>query len=107
MKKLITLSMGLATLGLSSCGKKEKELESKEAELEEELDQRRKKLNEVVRKVDELKTEDFSEKLVDLDLKLEAMTKDLELEKSEQAALSAEADDFVKKLEEYRKKFSL
>ena len=66
MKKMSIpfLCLGIAVMGLSSCGEKEKELETRESKLGEELDQKRKTLNEVVRSVDELETEDYSEKLV-------------------------------------------
>ena len=51
--------------------------------LSEELDQKREKLNEIVRGVDELETEDYSEKLVEVNLKLDALTRALEFEKTE------------------------
>ena len=73
----------------------------------EELDQKRKKLNDVVRSVDELETEDYSEKLVEVNLKLDALTRGLEFEKTELEKLSAEKREFVKKLEDYRKKYSM
>ncbi len=109
MKKMIIpfLCLGIAVMGLSSCGEKEKELEAKESKLGEELDQKRKKLNEVVRSVDELETEDYSEKLVEVNLKLDALKRELELEKTELEKLSAEKREFVKKLEDYRKKYSM
>lgn len=109
MKKMIIpfLCLGIAVMGLSSCGEKEKELEAKGSELGEELDQKRKKLNEVVRSVDELETEDYSEKLVEVNLKLDALKRELELEKTELEKLSAEKREFVKKLEDYRKKYSM
>ena len=46
MKKMIIpfLCLGIAVMGLSSCGEKEKELEARESKLGEELDQKRKKL---------------------------------------------------------------
>lgn len=109
MKEMIIpfLCLGIAVMGLSSCGKKKKELEDKESKLGEELDQKRKKLNEVVRSVDELETEDYSEKLVEVNLKLDALTRELEFEKTELEKLSAEKREFVKKLEDYRKKYSM
>jgi len=109
MKKMIIpfLCLGIAVMGLSSCREKEKELEAKESKLGEELDQKRKKLNEVVRSVDELETDDYFEKLVEVNLKLDALTRELEFEKTELEKLSAEKREFVKKLEDYRKKYSM
>ena len=101
------LCLGIAVMGLSSCGEKEKELEAKESKLSEELDQKRKKLNGVVRSVDELETEDYSEKMVEVNLKLDALTRELEFEKTELKKLSDEKRGFVKKLEDYRKKYSM
>ena len=94
-------------MGFSSCGEKEKELEAKESKLGEELDQKREKLNEVVRSVDELETEDYFEKLVEVNLDLDALTRELEFEKTEIKKLSAEKTEFVKKLEEYRKQYPM
>lgn len=109
MKKMIIpfFCLGIAVMGLSSCGEKEKELEAKESKLGEELDRKRKKLNEVVRSVDEMDTEDYSEKLVEVNLKLDALTRELEFEKTEVEKLSAEKRQFVKKLEDYRRKYSM
>ena len=94
-------------MGFSSCGEKEKELEAKESKLGEELDQKREKLNEVVRSVDELATEDYFEKLVEVNLNLDALTRELEFEKTELKKLSAEKTEFVKKLEDYRKQYPM
>ena len=94
-------------MGFSSCGEKEKELEAKESKLSEELDQKREKLNEVVRSVDELETEDYFEKLVEVNLNLDALTRELEFEKTELNKLSAEKTEFVKKLEDYRKQYPM
>ena len=94
-------------MGFSSCGEKEKELEAKESKLGEELDQKREKLNEVVRSVDELETEDYFEKLVEVNLNLDALTRELEFEKTELKKLSAEKTEFVKKLEDYRKQYPM
>ena len=94
-------------MGFSSCGEKEKELEAKESKLSEELDQKREKLNEVVRSVDELETEDYFEKLVEVNLNLDALTRELEFEKTELKKLSAEKTEFVKKLEDYRKQYPM
>ena len=106
-KKFIPfLCLGMAVMGLNSCGKKEKELEAKESELEDELDQTRKKLNEVVRSVDELETQDRSDKLVDVNLELGALTRELEFEKTEQEKLAAEEKEFENKLEKYQEKYS-
>ncbi|HBE97848.1 MAG TPA: hypothetical protein DDW68_11820 [Verrucomicrobiales bacterium] len=109
MKKMIILflCLGIAVMGFSSCGEKEKELEAKESKLGEELGEKRKRLNEVVRSVDELETVDYSEKLVEVNLKLDALTRELEFEKTELKKLSAEKREFVKKLEDYRKKYSM
>ena len=109
MKKMSIpfLCLGIAVMGLSSCGEKEKELETRESKLGEELDQKRKTLNEVVRSVDELETEDYSEKLVEVNLKLDALMRELEFEKTELKKLSAEKREFVKKLEDYREKYSM
>ncbi len=109
MKKMIILflCLGIAVMGLSSCREKEKELEAKESKLGEELGEKRKRLNEVVRSVDELETVDYSEKLVEVNLKLDALTRELEFEKTELKKLSAEKREFVKKLEDYRKKYSM
>ena len=94
-------------MGFSSCGEKEKELEAKESKLGEELDQKREKLNEVVRSVDELETEDYFEKLVEVNLNLDALMRELEFEKTELKKLSAEKTEFVKKLEDYRKQYPM
>mgnify|MGYP001227739103 FL=1 len=94
-------------MGFSSCGEKEKELEAKESKLGEELDQKREKLNEVVGSVDELETEDYFEKLVEVNLNLDALTRELEFEKTELKKLSAEKTEFVKKLEDYRKQYPM
>ena len=102
-----SLRLGIAVMGLSSCGEKEKELEAKESKLGEELDQKREKLNEVVRSVDEMEIEDYFEKLVELNLNLGALTRELEFEKTELKKLSAEKTEFVKKLEDYRKKYPI
>ena len=109
MKKMSIpfLCLGIAVMGLGSCGEKEKELKARESKLGEELDQKRKTLNEVVRSVDELEIEDYSEKLVEVNLKLDALTRELEFEKRELKKLSAEKREFVKKLEDYRKKYSM
>ena len=109
MEKIIIplFSLGIAVMGLSSCGEKETELEVKESKLSEELDQKREKLNEIVRGVDELETEDYSEKLVEVNLKLDALTRALEFEKTELKKLSAEKRGLVKRLEDYRKKYSM
>ena len=109
MKKMIIsfFCLGIAVMGFSSCGEKEKELEAKESKLSEELDQKREKLNEVVRSVDELETEDYFEKLVEVNLNLDALTRELEFEKTELKKLSAEKTEFVKKLEDYRKQYPM
>ena len=109
MKKMIIsfLCLVIAVMGFSSCGEKEKELEAKESKLGEELDQKREKLNEVVRSVDELETEDYFEKLVEVNLNLDALTRELEFEKTELKKLSAEKTEFVKKLEDYRKQYPM
>ena len=99
------LYCGLVAFGFSSCGKKEEELGKKESELKNQIEIKRKELNSLVRKVDELETADHSENLIDAELELESLTRQIEFEKSEQASLAEEEKGFKDKLADYQKKY--
>ena len=101
------LYCGILAFGLSSCGDEAAKLAEKDIELTNEVDIKRKRLNDLVRKVDELETKDLSEKLIDLELKVDAMVRQVEFEKEERVSLAEEEKDFQKQLAEFQKKYPI
>ena len=93
--------------GLSSCGDEAAKLADKEIEITNEVEIKRKKLNDLVRNVDKLETKDLSEKLIDVELKLDALVHQLKFEKAEQASLAEEEKMHQERLVDYRKKYPL